>query len=73
MHGFRKGHGCRTAIFQDKIWTRYQQNMGNTVFKAFIDIKAAYDMVDRDKLLHILTLNGVGTRTINVLKSYWEN
>ena len=54
IHGFRSEHGTRTAIMESKIWTNYQHSKKNLVFKVFLDVKAAYDTVNRDKLIQII-------------------
>ena len=37
----------------------------------FLDLRKAYDALDRDRCLDILAGYGVGPRTLHVLRKYW--
>ena len=38
----------------------------------FLDLREAYDVLDRKLCLNILSGYGMGTRTIHILKTYWS-
>ena len=42
------------------------------VFEIYLDLKKAYDTVDRERMLTILEKYGVGERTIRLLRTYWD-
>ena len=44
-----------------------------TLYYIFLDLRKAYDTVDRERLLEILEGYGVGPNTLGLLKFYWEN
>ena len=47
-------------------------NLYHNVYSIFIDIQAAYDSVDREKVIQILGKHGVGETERNILISYWS-
>jgi hypothetical protein len=61
LHGFRPGRGTGTATLALKLIM--QKNLhggGQTLFQVLLDLKKAYDTLDRDRTLLILERYGVG-------------
>ena len=44
-----------------------------TLHFIFLDLRKAYDTVDRERLLEILEGYGVGPNILGILKFYWDN
>jgi len=42
------------------------------VFEVFLDLKKAYDTLDRERTLTILEQYGVGARSIRLLRQFWD-
>jgi len=73
--GFRKGRSTMDNIFilnhivqREKVKERGE----NKVYALFIDLKAAFDNVDRKKLWEILEDKGLGSILINRIKGIYE-
>jgi hypothetical protein len=73
LHGFRAKRGTGTAIFEAKLFQQLAKIAQVSIFEVFLDLKKAYDMVDRGRLLVILQQYGVGTSTLRLLRHYWES
>ena len=47
--------------------------MGEAVlFGVFLDLQKAYDALDRERALDLLTAYGVGPRTVRLIRMYWD-
>ena len=61
LHGFVKGRGCGTAGLEAKLVQQLTYLEQHPLFVIFIDLKKAYDAMDRERCREILVGNGVGT------------
>ena len=52
--GFRKGHGCNDQIFSLRILMEKARESHQPLYVAFIDLRKAYDSVNRDALWSVL-------------------
>jgi len=69
LHGFRAKPGTGTAIFEVKLFQQLASIQQVPVFEVFLDLKKAYDTLDRDEwTLMILEQYGVGARSIRLLR-----
>ena len=57
--GFRNGRGTIDAIYLLKNMVERELNDKKKVFTAFIDLKAAFDNVDRNELERTMTVKGI--------------
>ena len=73
LHGFRAKRGTGTAIFEAKLFQQLAKVAQVPVFEVYLDLKKAYDTVDRERLLEILEKYGVGECTLRLLRTYWDN
>ena len=73
QNGFRKGRSTidHLSTLNNIIETRKRQR--KSTFCAFIDFKKAYDIVDRTILWDKLTMNGIGGKLHQAVKSLYEN
>lgn len=71
--GFRQKHNCETAI-QNVIydWKNNLENNEVTV-ALFLDLKRAFETLDRERLLTKLKSYGIGGSVLGWLKNYLEN
>ena len=72
IHGFRRGRGCYTAIGEAKL--RIQEATCNykTLYQIYLDLKKAYDSVDRDQVMRVLEIYKVGPRIRRYIKGIWD-
>jgi len=73
LHGFIAKRGTGTACIEAKLLQQLSKMVQKTLYYIFLDLRKAYDTVDRERLLEILEGYGVGPNTLGLLKFYWEN
>ena len=44
----------------------------SVLFEVFLDLHKAYDALDRERALDLLSVYGVGSRTVQLLRTYWD-
>ncbi len=69
--GFRKGRRCVDQIFAIKVVVEEYLGKGKKLYSAFMDLKKAYDRVDREALWSVLKIYGVGRQLLNPVRSDW--
>jgi hypothetical protein len=71
--GFRSQHSCETALH--KIISELNQARNDRLISLmlFIDFRKAFDLVNSSLLLKKLTLYGLNTKAINLLKNYFDD
>ena len=69
QNGFRSNRSCEDYIFALNSLKRNKAN----VFTAFIDLRKAFDFIDRDMLLYTLLLNKVDIKLYNSIKSIYTS
>ena len=72
IHGFRAQRGCSTAIIEAKVVQELAALQQTPFYAVFIDLRKAYDTVDRSRVLDILEGYGVGPRARTLLRSFWS-
>ena len=73
IHGFRPKRGTGTAIIETKLLMQLNIRMDNPIYLIFIDLKKAYDTLDREAAIRILSGYGVGPNIIRILRAIWKN
>jgi exonuclease III len=73
LHGFLTGRGTGTATTEVKLAQQLAYLEQQPLYGIFIDLKKAYDAMDRDRCLEILVAYGVGPKLIRLLRFFWEN
>jgi hypothetical protein len=71
IHGFRAKRGCGTATIEAKLLQQLATIEQAALFKIFLDLRKAYDTLDRPRTLEILALYGLGRNALRLLETYW--
>ena len=71
LHGFVKGRGTGTAIMEAKLLMQLHCREDSPLHMVFIDLKKAYDTLDRDAATRILKAYGVGPNILRILLGVW--
>jgi retron-type reverse transcriptase len=72
LHGFWPRRGTTTAIIEAKLFQQLALIQQVPIFEIFIDLKKAYDTLDRERTLEILEHYGVGALTLQLLRQFWD-
>ena len=73
QNGFRKKRACIDHIYVLTSIIRNRKAQGLPTFSAFIDMKKAFDWVDRDLLFLKLLQNGINGKFYDSIKSMYNN
>jgi hypothetical protein len=71
--GFRPGRGCIDHIFTLRQILEHRHTFNRPTIALFLDLKAAFDSVDRSSLWHCLSLKGVPPNFISIIQSLYSN
>ena len=71
--GFRNGLGTREALFSLKVLCQKCTEMQTNLYLCFIDFEKAFDKVQHNKLIEVLTKIGIDKKDIRIVKNlYWN-
>ena len=70
LHGFRANWGTGTAYIGVKLLLQLSKMVKMTLHFIFLDLRKAYDTVNRKRLLEIIERYGVGPNILGLLKFY---
>ena len=73
LHGFRAKRGCGTGIMEAKLLQQLAFREQVPMFGIFLDLRKAFDAMDRGRCLAILEDAGVGPCALRLKKSFWDN
>lgn len=71
--GFRPGRGCVDQIFTLRLILEHRRAYARPTIIVFLDIRAAFDAVDREALWNCLLLNGVPSKFVRIMKALYTN
>nr|CAH8860711.1 unnamed protein product [Trichobilharzia regenti] len=71
--GFRPGRGCIDHIFTLRQILEHRHTFRRPTIVIFLDLKAAFDSVDRKVLWQCLTVKGVPRKYIALIKALYSN
>ncbi|KAH9582360.1 hypothetical protein MS3_00000357 [Schistosoma haematobium] len=71
--GFRSGRGCIDHIFTLRQMLEHRHTFQRPTIVVFLDIRAAFDSLDRTVLWYCLLKKGVLEKLINILKTLYTN
>jgi hypothetical protein len=72
IHGFRPGRGTGTAIIETKLLMQLAQRTNKPLHMIFLDLKKAYDTLDRSRTMKILEGYGVGENVQRIIGKIWN-
>ena len=72
LHGCLVGRGTGTGIIEAKLAQQLAHLKQRPFFGVFIDLKKAFDAMDRGRCLTILALHGVGPQMLRLIRNFWE-
>ena len=72
LHGFRPNRGTGTAILEVKLFLQLAAMDQVPTYAVFLDLRKAYDAIDRERTIGILQGYGVGSNTIRLLQNFWQ-
>ena len=64
VHGFRRHRGTSTAIINLKLQMQLEKREKKPLYMVFINIKKAYDSLDKQRTTRLLENYGLGKNTI---------
>jgi hypothetical protein len=73
LHGCRDKRGTRTARIEAKLAQQLAHLKQAPFYGVFLDLKKAFDSMDRERCLLILEGYGVGPRMIRLIRNFWRN
>ena len=71
LHGFLAGRGTGTATMEVKLAQQLAYREQEAWYQIFLDLRKAYDAMDRGRCLEILAGYGVGPKLIRLLSHFW--
>ena len=71
--GFRPGRGCIDHIFTLRQLLESRHSFGQPTIIVFLDLKAAFDSVDRQALWQCLLTKGIPSKYLNILKALYHD
>ena len=72
LHGFCRTRGTGTGVMEAKLSQQLAVLRQEPFYAIFLDLKKAYDALDRKRTLAILEGYGVGPNVIQLLRNFWE-
>jgi Reverse transcriptase (RNA-dependent DNA polymerase) len=73
IHGFRTERGTSTAIINIKLKMQLAKRKKIPLYMIFLDIKKAYDTLDRGRIMILLKEYGLGNNICKLMENIWDN
>jgi Reverse transcriptase (RNA-dependent DNA polymerase) len=70
--GFRAERGTGTAILEAKLFQELASAEQQALFMVFIDLRKAYDSLDRTRALHTFEGYGMGPNMLRLIRNFWD-
>ena len=72
LHDFRQGRGTVTATMEAKLAQKLAGLYHGPPFQVLLDVRKAYDSLDRGRCMEILRGYGLGPNLKRLLLLYWD-
>ena len=69
--GFHAGRGMGTTTLEAKLLQQFITMRYTVLHAIFLDLRKAYNAMDRYRCLDVLVGYRVGLRTLRILRTYW--
>ena len=73
VHGFRAKRGTNTAIGETKVRMQMVSMSSETTYQIYLDLRKAYDSIDRGRVLQIMKKYKVGKNLRRYMKNVWNS
>ena len=73
LHGFRAHRGTGSAILEVKLFMELASIQLAPLYLIFLDLRKAYDTLDRERLIATLRDYGAGPCMTRLLEAFWDN
>jgi len=73
LHGFLQGRGCGTTTMEAKLVQQFAYLEQQALYGVFVDLKKAYDAMDRERCIELLKEYGVGPRMMPMIIFFWDD
>ncbi len=73
LHGCRNKRGTGTAIIKAKLAQQLSYLELKSFYGIFLDLRKAFDAMDRERCIMLLEGYGVGSRMIRLIRGYWRD
>ena len=72
LHGFRAKRGCGTGIMEATLLQQLAAREQVPLYGIFLDLRKAFDAMDRGRCLQILEDAGVGPKALRLIRAFWD-
>ncbi len=72
LHGCRAGRGTGTAVIEAKLTQQLAHIKQTPFYGVFIDLKKAFDAMDRERALLLLEGHGAGPNMRRLIRHFWD-
>ncbi len=72
LHGYRNGQGTGTVVIEAKLAQQLAHIEQDPFYGVFIDLKKAFDVMDRERCLLILKGHGMGPNRRRLICQFWD-
>ena len=73
LHGFRSWRGTGTVTLEENLSQQLEETTHNTLFQVFLDVRKAYDSLERVRCMEILRGCGMGQNMDLLISEHWYN
>jgi hypothetical protein len=73
LHGCRANRGTGTAVIKAKMAQQLSYLELKPFYGVFLDLKKAFDLMDRERCIMILEGYGAGPRIIRLIRGHWRD
>ncbi len=73
LHGCRNRRGMGTAILEVKLAQQLAHLEQEPFYKVFLDLKKAFDAMDRERCLQILERYGARPNMVRLIRTFWRD
>ena len=73
LHGFRVGRGMVTVTLEAKLVQQLARTSQKPLFKVFLEVRKAYDPLDREQYMEILRGYSMEQNTAFLIAHHWDN